>query len=199
MNPQVVQDAGRDDPLEPSRAGSNLMLRRMLQLEAAGNQEVHRLLRTLGPLPAGLTLPRGSLGQQVGLALRLIGSPDPPAVIQIEPGGFAGFDTHAQQLPRHGRSLAQLGEALAAFDQGLRLMTNRPQVTLLAVSEFGHRLQQNASGGTDHGSASVAIYVGDGVPHPFLGSYPSLADLDERGDLTPSLSPLKLYEKVRLS
>lgn len=199
MNPEVVQDAGCNDPLEPSRARSNLILRRMLELEAAGNQEMQRLLQSLAVLPNGLTLPRGSLGQQVGLALRLIGSPDPPAVIQIEPGGFAGFDTHAQQLPRHGRSLAQLGEALAAFDQGLRQMTNRPQVTLLAVSEFGRRLQQNASGGTDHGSASVAMFVGDGVPHPFLGSYPSLTDLDERGDLTPSLSPLQLYDKVMLN
>ena len=199
MDPQAQQEAGRgrrNDPLEPSRAGSNLILRRMLELEAAGNQEVQRLSQSLAALPNGLTLPRGSLGQQVGLALRLIGSPDPPAVIQIEPGGFAGFDTHAQQLVRHGRSLSQLGDALAAFDQGLRLMTNRPQVSLLAVSEFGRRLQQNASGGTDHGSASVALLLGDGVPHPFLGSYPSLTDLDERGDLVPSFSPVQLYDKM---
>ena len=199
MHPQIEQHTWRVDPLEPSRAGSNRILRRMLELEAEGNQEAHRLLQSLGALPTGLTLPRGNLGEQVGLALRLISSPDPPAVIQIEPGGFSGFDTHAQQLTRHGRSLAQLGEALAAFDQGLRLMTNRPQVTLLAVSEFGRRLQQNASGGTDHGSASVAMLIGDLVPHPFLGSYPSLTDLDERGDLTPSLSPLELYEKVKLN
>jgi len=78
-------------------------------------------------------------------------------------------------------------------------MTNRPQVTLLAVSEFGGRLQQNASGGTDDASASVAIYVSEGVPHPFLGSYPSLTDLDEQGDLIPSLSPLQLYDKVMVS
>lgn len=196
MAPQALQSNRPrllSNPLEPSRAGSNLILQRMLELEALGNQEVQHLLQSLAPLPGALTLPRGSLGAQVGLALRLIGSPEPPAVIQIESGGF---DTHAQQLPRHGRSLAQLGEALAAFDEGLRLMTSRPQVMLLAVSEFGRRLQQNGSGGTDHGSASVALLLGDVVPHPFLGSYPSLSDLDERGDLISSISPLQLYDKV---
>lgn len=95
MHPQVVQHARRIDPLEPSRAGSNLILRQMLELEAEGNQEEHRLLQSLGALPTGLTLPRGNLGEQVGLALRLISSPDPPPVIQIEPGSFSGFDTHA--------------------------------------------------------------------------------------------------------
>lgn len=199
MNPQGMREArqgNRDNSLHPSRAGANGILRRILELEAAGNQEVQRLLQSLGPLPQGLDLPRGGLGQQVGLALRLIGSPEPPAVIQIEPGGFAGFDTHAQQLPRHGRSLTELGDALAAFDQGLQLMSNRPQVTLLAVSEFGRRLQQNGSGGTDHGSASVAVLLGDAVPHPFLGSYPSLTELDGRGDLIPSISPHDLYAMV---
>jgi uncharacterized protein (DUF1501 family) len=75
-------------------------------------------------------------------------------------------------------------------------MTNRPHVTLLAVSEFGRRLKENGSDGTDHGSASVALLLGDVVPQPFLGRYPSLTDLDERGDLVPSISPVQLYDKV---
>jgi hypothetical protein len=45
----------------------------------------------------------------------------------------------------------------------------------------------------------MAIYVGEGVPHPFLGSHPSLKDLDGRGDPPPSLSPLELYGKVKLN
>ena len=54
-------------------------------------------------------------------------------------------------------------------------MPTRPRVTLLAVSEFGHRLHQNASGGNYHGSASIALLLGDHLPAPLLGTYPSLA------------------------
>ena len=66
---------GRQDPsLEPASAGSHPILRRMLELEQAGNRELQRLRRQLAPLPPGLEIPRSGLGQQVALALRLIGS-----------------------------------------------------------------------------------------------------------------------------
>ena len=96
----------------------------------------------------------------------------------------------------HGGVLRALGVALAAFDAGLQALSKRPRVTLLAVSEFGRRLRPNASGGTDHGSASIAFLLGDGVPHPFVGTYPRLDHLDDRGDLIPSMSPPDLYARV---
>jgi uncharacterized protein (DUF1501 family) len=49
---------------------------------------------------------------------------------------------------------------------------------------------------TDHGSASIALLLGDHLPHPFLGTYPSLTQLDSRGDLIASLSPPELYRRV---
>ena len=66
----------------------------------------------------------------------------------------------------------------------------------MAVSEFGRRFRENASRGTDHGSASVAFFYGDDVPHPFLGRYADLDNLDERGDLIPTLAPISLYRRV---
>merc|ERR1711965_154518 len=94
------------------------------------------------------------------------------------------------------RVLKQLGESLVALDFGLQQMPQRPQVTLIGVSEFGRRFRENASRGTDHGSASVAFLYGDDVPHPFWGRYPDLDKLDERGDLIPSLGPTSLYRRV---
>ncbi|MFN9925145.1 MAG: DUF1501 domain-containing protein [Cyanobacteriota bacterium] len=179
--------------LEPARAGSNRVLRRMLELEQEGSRELMRLRQAIRPLPADLSLPRGGLGQQVALALQLIGSGQCPPALQLAQGGY---DTHANQAVRHGRVLAELAEALAAFDAGLRRLPRRPRVTLLAVSEFGRRLRQNGSGGTDHGSASIALLLGDHLPHPFLGTYPSLTQLDSRGDLIASLSPPELYRRV---
>jgi uncharacterized protein (DUF1501 family) len=115
------------------------VLRQMLELERAGHQELQRLSGRLAPLPPGLEMPRSGLGQQVSLALRLIGSDACPPVLQLAQGGY---DTHANQLARHGRVL------------------------------------------------------GDQVPHPFLGDYPSLGDLDDRGDLIAGLSPKQLYRQV---
>jgi uncharacterized protein (DUF1501 family) len=183
----------RDTDLEPARAGNNPVLRRILELQQAGHRELARLREGLAPLPSTITPPRSAIGQQVGVALRLIGGRLAPPVIQMDHGGF---DTHLGQAGRQARALGELAEALAVFDRGLQALPRRPQVTLLVTSEFGRRLRENRSGGTDHGSASVALLLGDHVPHPFLGTYPSLERLDERGDLVPTLAPSRLYEQV---
>jgi uncharacterized protein (DUF1501 family) len=174
-------------------AGTNAVLHQMLSLEQAGQQQLQRIRQSLSPLPPGLEIPRSVLGQQVALAMRLIGSDDCPPVLQLAQGGY---DTHANQPARHGRVLSELAAAICAFAAGLERLANRPEVTLLAVSEFGRRLRENGSRGTDHGSASVALLFGDQLPDRLLGHYPSLAALDDRGDLIPSLSPPELYRRV---
>jgi uncharacterized protein (DUF1501 family) len=183
----------RGASFDPSAAGDNAALRQMLSLEQAGQQDLQRLRRELVLLPPGLEIPRNGLGQQVALALRLIGSGACPPVLQLAQGGY---DTHANQAARHGLVLAQLAGALAAFAAGLERLPNRPAVTLLAVSEFGRRLRENGSRGTDHGSASVALLFGDQLPGRLIGTYPSLSRLDDRGDLIPSFSPPDLYGRV---
>jgi uncharacterized protein (DUF1501 family) len=55
------------------------------------------------------------------------------------------------------------------------VQNNRSAVTLLAVSEFGRRLHENGSRGTDHGSASVALVFGEQLPNRLIGRYPSLS------------------------
>lgn len=177
--------------LDPNLAGNNPVLRQLLELEQSGQLEIERLRRELAPLPPGLEIPRGGLGQQVALALRLIGSGHCSPALQQAQGGY---DTHVQQAGRHGRVLAELCPALAAFAAGLE----RLAVRLLAVSEFCRRLQENGSLGTDHGSASVALLLGDGLREPLIGRYPSLRELDGRGDLIPGISPPDLYRQVVL-
>ena len=159
----------------------------------AGAQQLQLLRQQLAPLPPGLEIPPSGLGQQVALALRLIGSGACPPVLQLAQGGY---DTHADQAAGHGRVLGELAAALAAFAAGLERLPQRPPVTLLAVSEFGRRLHENGSRGTDHGSASVALLLGDHLPDRLLGRYPSLSELDDRGDLIASLSPPELYRQV---
>ena len=183
--------------LNPQLAAANPVLRRMLELELAGARELERLREGLQPSIAGLSIPKTALGQQVDIALRLIASPNCPPVITLAQGGY---DTHANQASAHANQLKQLADALQVFDRGLKQLTKRPQVTLLAVSEFGRRLRENSSNGTDHGSASIGLiygdFVGRNLPHPFIGKYPSLDQLDQRGDLIANLSPDQLYRQV---
>lgn len=192
LAPALLSGRGPLD-FDPARAGQNTILRRMLELERAGYWEVTRLRQAIAPLPTSIAVLRSGIGQQVGLALQLLASGQCPPVLQL---AHAGYDTHANQRPRHAKALRELAEALVAFDAGLAQMPRRPRVTLLAVSEFGRRLHQNASGGTDHGSASIALLLGDHLPSRLVGTYPSLANLDGRGDLIASISPPELYRQV---
>jgi hypothetical protein len=82
---------------------------------------------------------------------------------------------------------------------GLQRLPNRSQINLLAVSEFGRRLRENGSRGTDHGSVSIALLLGDQVPHPLIGAYPSPSKFDHRDDLVAFLPPPELYRKVLTS
>jgi uncharacterized protein (DUF1501 family) len=93
-----------------------------------------------------------------------------------------GFDTHADQGGAHGTLLAELADAVAAFFQTLRTTGHDGRVRLMTFSEFGRRVQENGSRGTDHGAASCLFVAGPSVTGGVVGPHPSLADLDA-GDL----------------
>jgi len=93
-----------------------------------------------------------------------------------------GFDTHSDQAAVHGNLLEQLDGALAAFAEDLQSHAHLERVVSLVFSEFGRRVEENASRGTDHGAAAPVFLVGAGVRPGLIGKHPSLADLDD-GDV----------------
>jgi uncharacterized protein (DUF1501 family) len=95
---------------------------------------------------------------------------------------LGGFDTHANQQATHRRLLEQLGAALDAFQRDLEAMGKADQVVTMTFSEFGRRVRENGSGGTDHGTAEPLFVLGTRVRGGLYGQQPSLADLDG-GDL----------------
>jgi uncharacterized protein (DUF1501 family) len=95
---------------------------------------------------------------------------------------IGGFDTHANQPTAQANVLGALAEALAAFQRDLTLQGRAGDVVTMTFSEFGRRVQENGSQGTDHGAASVLFTLGEGVRGGVHGAYPSLTDLDN-GDL----------------
>jgi uncharacterized protein (DUF1501 family) len=129
----------------------------------------------------GGTAPASDLGRSLAQVARLVEADVGLRVATVDHGGF---DTHfGQQLALAG-PLRELGDALADFDR--RLGPRRDRVTTLCVSEFGRRLAENTSFGTDHGRGGVAFALGGGVRGGrVVCDWPGLAEdrLDDGLDL----------------
>ncbi len=95
---------------------------------------------------------------------------------------LGGFDTHANQPRQHANLLGELAEGVAAFYTDLESQGRANDVITMTFSEFGRRVHENGSAGTDHGAASVMFLAGGGLKGGIYGDYPSLTDLDD-GDL----------------
>lgn len=119
------------------------------------------------------------IARSLNMVSRLIAGGMPTRVYYVSHGGF---DTHNRQVNSHDRLLGQLDSALKSFFSDLKEQGNSKRVVLMTFSEFGRRVAENASAGTDHGRASCQFILGEGVKGGLYGSHPSLTDLD-KGDL----------------
>jgi len=127
----------------------------------------------------GADYPATDLGRRLQLVARLIGGGMPSRVYYVSLGGF---DTHANQSGAHERQLSVFDQAVGAFCRDMKAQGNFDRVMLLTFSEFGRRVAQNASGGTDHGAAAPLFLFGGALKGGLVGQHPSLTNL-ERGDL----------------
>lgn len=105
---------------------------------------------------------------------------------------LGGFDDHADEKTQHTRVLKELDEALTAFQQDLAVQGLDRQVVTLVFSEFGRRVAENSSGGTDHGTAAPVLILGKPVKGGLYGEYPSLTNLDQ-GDLKYQVDFRSIY------
>ena len=119
--------------------------------------------------------PGTRLGQNFAMVSRLIAGGMPTRIYYLSLGGF---DTHTQQAGAHERLLKEMGDAVAAFLSDLKAQGNLGRVSLMTFSEFGRRVKENASGGTDHGAAAPMFLAGGGIKSGLLGKMPSLAPQD---------------------
>ena len=89
------------------------------------------------------------------------------------------FDTHVQQADVHNRLLVYTADAVRAFVEDLGRIGRAGDVAVMMFTEFGRRVEENGSLGTDHGTATPMFVVGRGVKGGFYGQHPSLTDLDD--------------------
>lgn len=113
---------------------------------------------------------------------RIVAQIEAKSPARVYYASFSGFDTHASQSSGQSLLFNQIGDAVHAFYYDLERIGWADDVTLMMFTEFGRRVNENASGGTDHGVASPMFVVGKHVAGGFYGDHPSLTDLDE-GDL----------------
>jgi uncharacterized protein (DUF1501 family) len=109
---------------------------------------------------------------------------------------LGGFDTHANQQFQHANLLRELSDSVKAFTDDLKKAGESKRVLVLVFSEFGRRLTENASAGTDHGTAAPVLLVGAGTKAGVHGPNPNLQDLDAGGDPKHAIDFREVYATV---
>ncbi|GAB1307537.1 DUF1501 domain-containing protein [Urechidicola sp. KH5] len=116
---------------------------------------------------------------------------------QVYYASLGGFDTHANQKGQQERLLKVYANSVAAFVNDLKKNDTFKDTLILTFSEFGRRVKQNASGGTDHGTASNVYLIGEHLKKPgFYNNAPNLSNLDNNGDLKFEIDFRRVYATV---
>ncbi len=139
--------------------------------------------------------PGSALGRQLQMVGSMIRAGLKTRVYYVTHGGF---DTHSGQggaFGRHAQLLGQFADAMNAFYRDLKAQENDGRVLSMCFSEFGRRVSQNASGGTDHGTAAPMFLLGPMVNAGVVGNHPSLTNLDN-GDLKFGIDFRSVYADV---
>jgi len=103
------------------------------------------------------------------------------------------FDTHVNQAAPHDRQLEYCSDAIAGFIEEMKRIGRADDVVVYVHSEFGRRVPENTSLGTDHGTAQVNFMIGNGVKGGMYGTPPSLANLVLDGNLENTTDFRRVY------
>lgn len=123
--------------------------------------------------------PNSSLGKKLETVSKLIASGIDTRVYYVR---IDGFDTHANQRDAHAALLRSVSEGVSTLVSDLNKRGDGDRVLVMCFSEFGRRVAENASDGTDHGTAGPVFFAGNKVSAGLIGDMPRLTDL-EKGDL----------------
>lgn len=143
--------------------------------------------------PTKTSYPATDLGNSLKIIASLIFSDINTKVYYVSLGSF---DTHINQENQQQRLFKEMNDAIASFVKDLKMNNRFNDVLLFSFSEFGRRVVQNASGGTDHGTANNMFFISGGLKEKgLLNAMPDLEDLDE-GDLKYKVDFKNVYATV---
>jgi uncharacterized protein (DUF1501 family) len=143
--------------------------------------------------PTSAEYPKSEIGNSLKTIASLIFSDINTKVYYLSLGSF---DTHVGQEGQQKRLFTDMNAAITAFVKDLKANNRFQDVLLMSFSEFGRRVSQNASGGTDHGTANNMFFVSGGLKQKgVLNPLPDLADLQD-GDLKYNVDFKNVYATV---
>ena len=143
--------------------------------------------------PSGGDYPRTELGASLKTIASLIYSEINTKVYYVSLGSF---DTHINQQAQQQRLFTEMNDAVGAFVNDLKKNNRFNDVLFFTFSEFGRRVAQNASAGTDHGTANSMFFLSGGLKEKgLLNALPDLSDLDD-GDLKYNIDFKNVYATV---
>ncbi len=187
-NPDAVMQPGSKASLHPHSGDTNDFVQR-----SALNARVYAetIKKSTASVQNKATYPQSNFANDLKLVAQMIGAGLPTRVYYVQIGGF---DTHSGQLPRHAKLMEDLSGGLAAFVEDLKALGQLDRTTVMTFSEFGRRVSENGSIGTDHGEAAPLFIFGSQIKPGFHGTPPDLRpDKLHRGDVAFQLDFRRLY------
>ncbi len=165
----------------------------MIRMSGAEMFDSIDLVATIPPASESVTYPASALGRAMRLVAQVLAGGVGTRLVWVTLGGF---DTHSLQADTHARLLTDVSDSLGAFQDDLDARGESDRVLTLAWSEFGRRVRENASEGTDHGKGGTVFLLGNGVNGgSFYGEVPLAPGLDD-GDLMSTIDFRAVYWTV---
>lgn len=187
-----MQDKQSRPGAESNSKDSGSLLDFLSTSTVAALEVSERLDKILAQPDTSGEFPKTALGEKLRAVSRLILSGLKTRIYYVT---LDGFDTHANQPDVHASLLKQWSEALAAFLSRLKQTGQQDRVLVMTFSEFGRRVSENASLGTDHGAAAPMFLAGPKLPKIIHGPMPDLSDLED-GDLRFKIDFRSVYASV---
>jgi uncharacterized protein (DUF1501 family) len=187
--PSAAKPAAGDtmDNRESSDSVASFVQRAALDAYATADR-----LAALGRDDSNARYPSSGLAQRLRLIARLLKGSLGARVFYTKQ---TGYDTHGAQPGTHFQLLNELSGALEAFHADLGASGLLDRVLVMAFSEFGRRVAENGSAGTDHGTSGPVLLAGTHIQSGLIGSYPSLTDLVD-GDLKMTVDFRRVYATI---
>jgi len=138
--------------------------------------------------------PETDLGKALAIISRTIKAGMGTSVYMVN---LNGFDTHANQPEKHQELLTNISESIMSFYLDLEPSGRDRDVLTMTFSEFGRRVRENGSSGTDHGTAAPMLLFGPALGGSgFIGEHPSLSNLDRSGNLKFTQDFINVYGTI---
>lgn len=188
----AYEKAADDESTKGRRTGGDAVLARLRNTLSEAQESSVRIRKAATRYKTPTAYSDGELARSFRVVAALCEANLGSRVVSLELGGF---DSHNNQRPQHDARMKELDEGLGAFLDDLAARPWGKDVLVVAFSEFGRRVHENGSQGTDHGVAGPMFVAGPAVTGGLYGKHPSLSALDD-GDLVHTTDFRSVYGTV---